>query len=215
MGKANQGVFGNFTGKVGNVVGRVRDGRNVYAIYQPVVNNPQTLPQMRTRQQLQLIAQFCSKCLGFITKGFSDLDGYKYGSPYSSCVGKNLKEGSAISGTYPNQAVAFDKVLLSYGTLDNPYTPTATAENGELSVGWTDNSGLGNAEATDKVMLLAYNSSKHQSVYNVSAGARSDRSATLVLPATWSGDSIEGYMAMYKDAKRMASKSIHLGSFTA
>lgn len=215
MGKANQGVFGNFSGKVGNVVGRVRDGRNVYAIYQPVVNNPQTISQMRNRQQLQLIAQFCSRCLGFIQKGFGDLDGYKYGSAYSSCVGKNLKEAGAISGTYPNQAVAFDKVLLAYGSLDNPYTPTATAENGELSVGWTDNSGLGNAEESDEVMLLAYNSSKHQSVYNLNAAHRSERSATLTLPATWSGDSVEGYMAMYKDGKRMASKSIHLGSFTA
>lgn len=215
MGKANQGVFGNFSGKVGNVVGRIREGRNVYAIYQPVVNNPQTISQKRVRQQLQLISQFCSKCLGFLQKGFGDLDGYKYGSAYSSAVGKNLKETLAISGTYPNQQIAFDKVLLAYGSLDNPYTPTATAENGELSVGWTDNTGLGNAEADDEVMLLAYNSSKHQSVYNLNAAARSDRSAVLTLPATWSGDSIEGYMAMYKDAKRMASKSIHLGSFTA
>lgn len=215
MGKANQGVFGNFSGKVGNVVGRVRDGRNVYAIYQPVVNNPQTLPQMRNRQKLQLIAVFCSKCLGFIDKGFGDLDGYKHGSPYSSCIGKNLKEAGAISGTYPNQEVAFDKVLLAYGSLDNPDTPTGTCENGELSVGWTDNTGLGNAEADDEVMLLCYNSSKHQAVYNLNAGHRSERSATLTLPATWSGDSVEAYMAMYKDRKRMASKSIHLGSYTA
>ena len=42
MGKANQGVFGAWTKRVGNVVGRVIQGVNVYSIYQPNVSNPRT-----------------------------------------------------------------------------------------------------------------------------------------------------------------------------
>lgn len=79
---------------------------------------------------------------------------------------------------------------------------------------WADNSGRGDALATDNAMLLVYNPSKNQSVYTTSVAVRSDRTASLVLPSEWGSDDVEAYMAMYRESTNETSPSYYLGSFT-
>lgn len=214
MGKASQGVFGFWRGKVGNVVGRVRQGQNVYSIYQPSVANPRTPAQVTGRSKFTLISQLISTLLGFIKVGFASLDGYVRGSAFSSAVGLNLKTEGIVTGTYPNLEIDYSKVKVSDGKIDLPFNPSGSAEGNILTVSWADNSGRGDALATDKAMVLAYNSSTNECVFDLAVADRSARTGTLTMPTVWSGDTVEVWLAMERPDTKEVSDSTYLGSFT-
>lgn len=214
MGKASQGVFGFWRGKVGNVVGRVRQGQNVYSIYQPSVANPRTPAQLTGRSKFTLISQFISAVLGFIRVGFAGLDGYVRGSAFSSAVGLNLKTEGITTGVYPNLQLDYSKMKVSDGKIDLPFNPSGSAEGNTLSLTWADNSGRGDALATDKVIVLAYDSTTNESVFDLTVADRSARTGTVTLPTQWSGDSVEVWMAMQRPTTKDVSDSAYLGSFT-
>lgn len=214
MGKNVGGVFSNWWGKVGNVVGRIRQGRTIMSIYQPQVHNPKTQAQLEQRLKFSVVTEFLSAVSGFIKSGFGKLDGYTYGTPYSAAVGYNLKkvDGGVVSGTYPNYEINLSKVVVAQGSVDLPYSPSATADGTTLSCTWADNSGMGNALGDDKVMLLAYNDAKKQSVYNIAAGERADRNASMTLPTAWTGDNVDIWMVMRRQSNGECSMSKHLAS---
>lgn len=213
MGKNVGGVFSNWWGKVGNVVGRIRQGRTIMSIYQPQVHNPKTQAQMEQRSKFSIVTEFMSAVSGFIKSGFGKLDGYNYGTPYSAAVGYNMKKvDGVINGTYPNYEINLSKVVVAQGSVDLPYSPSATADDTTLTCTWADNSGMGNAAGDDKVMLLAYNDSKKQSVFNIVAGERADRNASMTLPTAWTGDDIDVWMAMRRQSSGECSMSTHLAS---
>lgn len=214
MGKEYQGVFGNWSGKVGNVVGRIREGRTVLAIYQPIVSNPQTVGQQTARMKFKILSKFFSTCLSAVQVGFRNRDGYKMGSAYSSAVGFNLKKSpSAITGTYPNLSQAYNNTQVSEGTVELPFNPSASIDSGTAQVSWSDNSGLGNADANDKICFLMYNPAKDQAIY-VEQGIRSDRNASFAVPTAWTGDAAETYMFCMRPTTLEASNSFYLGSLT-
>lgn len=212
MGKEYQGVFGNWSGKVGNVVGRIREGRTVLAIYQPIVTNPQTVPQQTARMKFKMLSEFFSIILSAVQVGFKNLDGYKMGSAYSSAVGYNLKR-NVVTGTYPNLSIAYNNTIISEGTVELPFNPSASIDSGLLQVSWSDNSGLGNARATDKMCFCLYNPAKKQAIYS-EEGIRSDRNAQIAVPTAWTGDAAETYIFCVNPDTRETSLSFYLGSLT-
>lgn len=212
MGKSAQGVFGDWNGKVGHVVGKVLQGRNIYSIYQPNVANPKTPAQMAWRSRFSLLSSVLSKMTGALKVGYMNLDGYSFGSGYSSAVGFNLKH-DAIQESGGSISVNWSKLMVAYGSVDLPYSPQGNCESNTLSVSWADNTGRGNALATDQAALVVYNKSKNTCVYTTSVATRSERAATLSLPSEWGGDDVEAYLFMTRPNVD-SSKSYYLGSFT-
>ena len=206
MGKQFGGVFANWNGKVGNVVGRVRQGRTVLAIYQPNVYNPNTNAQQSARSKFSVLVQFLSKMLGILRVGFHDLDGYKTGNAFSAAVGYNYKNG-AVTGAYPNMSIDNQKVVLSQGVVDLPYTPQVTADGTTLAVTWADNSGIGNANADDDVMLAVYNPDKDTALSTISLAKRSARNGSFALPVAWTGDTVWVYLAVSRPGTSECSMS--------
>lgn len=215
MGIANQGVFGGWRKRVGNVVGRIRQGQNVYSIYQPVVANPKTQAQMSHRTAFALLSGVVKQILGFVKLGFAGLDGYERGSAFSAAVGYNLKR-DAIAGSYPNQAIDFEHLVVAEGGIDLPFTPTGDLDSGKVTVTYADNTGRGDAEATDEVMLLLYSEPLKQAVFNTNAAVRSARMAEIEVPSTWTGTGkIHCYLAMRRPSSKECSMSAYIGNFTA
>ena len=58
MGKNNAGILGQFTGKIGNVVGAVSRGVQTTRVYQPIVNNPRTAKQIQQRAFMSQVSEF-------------------------------------------------------------------------------------------------------------------------------------------------------------
>lgn len=212
MGKAFQGVYGSFMGKVGNVVGRVRQGVQIYAIYQPNVANPRTADQMLVRAKFALLSRFCSRLLSVINVGFASLDGYRYGTPYSSALGFNFKESPFSGSTASSVALDYSKLYISEGQLDNPLNCTGSLDANDFTASWSDNSGLGNASAADEIYCVVYNPTTSTFVQGKSL--RQERSVTIALPSSWSGDAVEAYVFSVSAEKAgLTSNSIHIGQF--
>jgi len=213
MGLCDQGVFGAWRNKVGNVVGRVRQGRNVYAIYQPQVANPRTPAQLRYRRIFTAMTQLGRVLLPVLKVGFASLDGYRYGSAYSSFIGFNIKSREAY--VYDAQTgVArpkYDKLAVSVGNLPLGVSMVGTLDGSEISATWSDNSGTGTAAAEDVCYMAVYNPTKLSCIY-VGTAKRSDRVARIECPAAWSGDTVESW-AFFRSEKGECSETWYLGSF--
>lgn len=213
MGKANQGVFGAWVNKVGNVVGRIRQGQNVYSIYQPNVANPKTPNQVKFRAVFSLLTKRGSSLLNAIKVGFKSLDGYKFGSAFSSFVGYNYKKAVAWSySTLEGAKILYDKLMLSVGPVPLPLNPTGTLDGMDISVTWTDNSGQGSADAADKACMCLFCEALDACVFEQDLANRSDRSSILTAPASWSGRSLEAYI-FFTNKDGLTSDSSYLGTF--
>lgn len=210
MGKCNQGVFGNWTKRVGNVVGRVVNGRNIYSIYQPNVSNPKTETQMQLRTKFRMLTKLGSVSASFLKLGLLESKGE--GTWLSRFISVNFDDG--ITGTWPAYELNFQKLIMSQGNVDLPYNPAAQLQGSDINVTWVDNSGIGNARDSDKAMFLVLNKDKNQSIADTEAADRETRQATYSLPASWNGDTVYVYFAMYRKEAKVASTSVFLGQFT-
>lgn len=213
MGKANQGIFGGWTKKVGNVVGRIVQGQNVYSIYQPNVSNPRTVEQQQNRAKFTLLSRFMSAMLPAIRLGFRNLDGYESGSAYSAALGYNSKL-NIVGGSYPNYEILVNKAVISEGSVALPYDPSGSASEGEYTATWADNSGQGDAEASDIAVVVIYNQTKGECVVGERKDKRSDRTTKVSIPTAWVGDMGNAYLFMMRERNRTNSMSTHLGSLT-
>jgi hypothetical protein len=210
MAKQFGGAFANYYGKVGNVVARIRQGRTILSIYQPNVHNPRTDAQVAQRTDFGLITKFLSPLAQILKYGFHNLDGYKTGNYFSAAVGFNLKH-NVLSGEGDNREVDSSKTYIAEGKIALPYSPSATADGTTLSLTWADNSGMGDAQADDKVMVAALNGMKGQAVTNVEVATRADRNCTLTLPSAWTGDNVDVWMVMRR-GEYDCSNSTHLAT---
>ena len=210
MGTIKKGILGGFSGKVGTVVGAFWKGIAYMRSLAGSVHNPKTTKQMQHRLKFAIVSEFLSRIQGFVKAGFS-----------AKAVGMSEVNAAfkynfdnAIGGVYPAYELLFNKFYVSVGSLDLPDNPSAAIDSQILSVSWNDNSGLGKAEATDEAMLLVYNSVKDQSVYSLAAGTRADRQASLTLPTSWSGDSVDVWLSMRNPDTGLVSNSVYLGNFS-
>lgn len=210
MGKASQGVFGGWTNKVGNVVGRFRGGVNIYSIYQPNVSNPKTTAQQQGRRIFTMCTQFLSKVGQIASIGFKNQKNGNY------WMGEGIKANydDAVTGTWPSYNLNFSKLSVSKGNLSNPYAPSCTVQGQDLNFSWTDNSGIGNALDTDLVGIAVYNDTKNDAVCDSASAPRSARQASFTVPSTWTGDKVEVYLMVHRADDSMVSDSLFLGEFT-
>ena len=211
MAKQYGGVFANWYGRIGNVVGRIRQGRTIMSIYQPNVANPKTSAQLAQREKFTLLAECFKTMSEFLKVTFHNLDGYDTGNYYSAAIGYNMKLNQCFTGSYPNTQIDFTHLQISNGSVALPYSPSASAEGTTLAITWADNSGMGNAETTDKVMICVYNATKNQSVSNTAFAERNDRNGTMTLPSTWTGDTVNVFLAMSRSIND-CSPSVHLAT---
>lgn len=66
--------------------------------------------------------------------------------------------------------------------------------DGKVAYIWTGNSGEGNAEATDLVLLIVFNKTHWMAVYDTSVALRSEKQAVLQLLGDWKDDVLAIYL---------------------
>ncbi len=119
----------------------------------------------------------------------------------------------ALTGTYPDFEIDYTKVLFSKGPLEVVWNAVATStEAGEITLAWQDNTGIGTAKATDKVVIILYNPAKSKFVYKLENGAnRSAATDTIAVPGAFSGDTVQVWVATMTPDKATFSTSVHAG----
>ena len=212
MGKIAQGILGGLSGKVGNVIGGSWKGIDYIRIKPSSVANPRTVGQVNQRNKFTVTLEFIQAVKPFIQKGYKFLAVKK--TAFNAAMSYVLN--NAITGVEPNFNVDYANALVSRGGLSaalNPSTDLATA--GEVTFNWDDNSAEGNANATDKAMLLVYNPSKKESIALTDGADRTVGSQIVSIPTTYAGDTVELFMAFITADGSQVSNSIYLGSGTA
>jgi len=212
MGVISQGILGGVSGKVGNVVGASWKGIDYLRIKPSNVANPRTEGQVNQRTKFALTLSYLQPNLGFIKVGYKGYSVQK--TEFNAAMSYVLN--NAVGGIAPNFTIDYSLALLSRGNLSsalNPTTDLTTA--GQVTFTWDDNSAEGNANATDKAMVLVYNPGKKESMYILDGADRTVGSQTVTIPSTYAGDTVELFMAFVSADGSQVSNSIYLGSGTA
>ncbi|NRD21520.1 hypothetical protein HNV08_15805 [Winogradskyella eckloniae] len=212
MGKIPQGILGSLSGKVGSIIGGSWKGIDYIRIKPASVANPRTEGQVNQRNKFTITLEYLQATKDFIKIGYKSFATKK--TEFNAAMSYVLN--NAVGGIAPNFTIDYSLALLSRGSLSgvlNGTTDLATA--GQVSFDWDDNSAEGNANATDKAMVLVYNPSKKESISILDGADRTVGSQVVTIPNTYAGDTVELFMAFVSADGTQVSNSVYLGSGTA
>lgn len=100
------------------------------------------------------------------------------------------------------------RVMLSIGFLDGMEQNVVARDGDKLNFTWLDNSGKGNAEVDDKVLIAVYNTIKKRSVYQMNVAKRADGVASIKLPEDWNDDVLMTFVSLCTADESEVSNSI-------
>ena len=212
MGKIPQGILGSLSGKVGSIIGGSWKGIDYIRIKPASVANPRTEGQVNQRNKFTITLEYLQATKDFIKIGYKSFATKK--TEFNAAMSYVLN--NAVGGIAPNFTIDYSLALLSRGGLSGVLNGTTDLTNaGQVSFGWGDNSAEGNANATDKAMVLVYNPSKKESISILDGADRTVGSQVVTIPGTYAGDTVELFMAFVSVDGTQVSNSVYLGSGTA
>lgn len=209
MGTYNKGILGAFSGKVGPVVGATWRGKEVMRSLPKKSNRLATTYQQQQRSKFAMTTEFLGGVQPVIKRYFGSNAGLK--TRRNQAMSYLMKE--AIVFTDPNYEWDYTKVLISKGDLlgiNNGAVIAGTGQN--LDFSWTDNSGQGEAQVTDKLVVVVYEPTSKATVYSLNAASRDDESATVQLPSFLSGLEVQVWATFVSSNDKLAATSIYLGA---
>jgi hypothetical protein len=207
MGKIQLGILGEVSGKVGPVVGSNWKGINTVRARPRLSKKAPTQQQTEQRSKFALVTTFA--------KGFAPLaavtfiDGVNQQTGFNKVMAHSIK--TAITGVWPNFTVDYSQVLVGRGSLPNVQAPAAAAgAAGIVSWHWTDNSGMGKANANDTAVLVVYCEALGHGAYTTTGAVRSAGAGTLNVPGL-SGQSVHTWITFLSLDGKDAATSIYTG----
>lgn len=206
MGTIKQGILGDFSGRVGNVIGYKRNGVNYLRAQAASISNPRTKKQQKQRGKFSAAMCFLKAVNPFIRIGYKNYA--QRGTAYNTALSYLLKRAIVINGE--QKEINFKQAMISIGFLMPVFRASAKYENNEMAFQWEDNTGTGNAEATDIAMLLVYNKEKETSLYNMAAATRAESFAKIDLPKEWDKDTLIPYLSFISADEKEVANSICL-----
>lgn len=202
MGIISKGILGGFSGTVGTVIGGNWKGID-YMRSQPTPSSKAaTQPQIEQRTKFALVVRFVQALSGLVSATFKDSVSQQTG--FNKVMAHTIK--SAIGGVFPLYHIDYSHVLVSRGNLPNVQAPPATSPAaGAVKWQWTDNSGMGKADANDTAILVVYSEDLNISVYTTAGALRSAGTATLNIPGL-SGKTVQTWIGFLSaDGKDVAT----------
>ncbi|MBS1564457.1 MAG: hypothetical protein JST39_08700, partial [Bacteroidetes bacterium] len=170
IAKIPNGVLGSAYGKIGPVVTyEWKDIPCMRTLPSPS-NQPPSDAQVKCRTRFAYASTFLSPMKALIKETFKEYASRM--TEFNNAVSYTTK--NAISGSYPDFRIHYDRLLLSRGSLPNADEPMAQEDNGFLHFSWKDNSGLGKAAATDKALLICYIQGFKGTYHTTEAAVRGD-----------------------------------------
>lgn len=190
MAKIPQGILGGIRGRVGNVVGGSWKGINYIRSMPLSVSNPNTAAQQTQRAAFTRTVAAARHLLADLIAPF--WDPFARGmSGYNHFISQNI---DAFAATPFGPAANFSAAR---GILTGPLAFQLLADDSDniLTFNWLDNSGSGDALATDEVYVVAYNLTQEYWTLDMATGAiRSDATFVLADTVAVAGDIVHGYL---------------------
>jgi hypothetical protein len=201
------GAFGDFHGRMGNMVFYKLNGKTVARTIGKVekYSDKQLEVQMRTG----LISPFLSALTEFIRIGFGKTPKLQSWDFFSMAMSQNNPK--VIKGKYPNLKIDYKKVMLSMGAIPHPKKPDVKLNDNILEFSWDPNMDAEGADTRDQVMLVAYFPETLKSVFLLSGARRTEGIEQLKLPSFNEETIIETYISFIADDRTDVSNSVYTG----
>jgi len=209
MGKINLGILGSFSGKVGNVVGGNWKGISYMRAKATSVSNPRTDGQVNQRTKFALVLAILKPITGFLRVGYKK---YAIKQTAFNAAMSYILNNAVTGSSSADYSVDLAKVLVSRGNLTGAVNGVATSANGVVTLNWADNSGSGNATATDKALIVVLNPTRAESVFDTGGNQRVAGTEDITVPADWVGESVEVFLGFITEDGKDVANSSYLGS---
>ncbi|RZM24734.1 MAG: hypothetical protein EOO88_21795 [Pedobacter sp.] len=232
MATLKNGIFGGVSGKVGNTIYYMLNGKQMARKVGRTAKSP-TSAQLANRQAMKVTIDFLRPLSAIIRTGFGLEAERRNIYPQNAAVGYN--KSCAIKGQYPNLEMDYEKVLVSTGNMLKLYDPGATwsgnAEDG-YSLWFNWDVGMEDREwprCNDVVLLLAYfpevalpeEGENREGFLHAEACIKTDGARrkegqdVLEIPAHLAGRPMEVYIAVVSENGRKIADSQYLGRMMA
>lgn len=209
MAQIKKGVLGGFTGSIGNIVGFHRQGNDYIRTKPAQVRNPNTEAQQQQRLRFTLMIALLKSIKPFIKAGFKLVTGKR--TAFSAAMSVNVKK--AITGVFPDYIIDPQELVVAQGSLfGSDVHSLDLSVAGTATVTWQSDTSTSQAAEDDIAMILLYNTVNGEVAYRLNAGARSTESASLPIPAGWSGSDIAAFLAFRSADESAVSNSIYVGT---
>lgn len=209
MGTYNKGILGAFSGKVGPVVGASWRGKDVMRSLPRKGNRVATATQLLQREKFTMVTEFLTPLNSVVSRYFGNNTGDK--TRRNQAMSYLMRE--AISYVDPNLVWDYTKVLISRGDLLGLNVATAVVGAGHsVDLTWTDNSNQGDAETTDKLVVVLYEPTSKTTVHSLNAGLRNQGTANVTVPAFLSGLTVQVWATFASTNDKLYATSQYLGT---
>lgn len=191
MGSINQGILGGFSGKVGTVIGFVRNGIAFMRGLALSHTDANSTAQQQQRAKFSLVIKFLHPLTSLLRTSFKTADSRLSG--FNAALSYNMEH--AIKGLYPAFEIDYSKVLVCRGSLPGALNPEAVSvQAGQIDFTWDNNDWDAGTDPSDKVVLVVYNAIKQKSVSVIGTATRASGSQSVTLPNIFSGDEVQCYI---------------------
>jgi hypothetical protein len=207
MGVLKGGIFGNISGKVGNVVAVNRKGVNYLRSKPSSYKDRNSEGQKKHRTKFSLVLKFLKPFAGILAIGFEKYAKGKTG--FNVAMSYHLKY--AVSGIFPNYTIDYPNTLLCQGKLQEPYKPYLTkAGLNIIAFNWEYL--YGNAE--DTALIIAYYETVGEVIYQLTNVKRCTGKVFLIIPDHLSDLTAHCWLAFKSVTGKDFSNSFYLGTIT-
>lgn len=215
MGKMRMGILDGFVGKVGTVVGSFWKGKKVIRGYNEFPKESHTDEQELQRAKFGMLGEMGGALLKALRIGLKKYAAEQVSTEVGEFVKLNMKN---VSGTVNHLEVAYDKMILSDGSLTGvatgeadfttPLTVSVPIEDGYIDTRF-------NSE-DDRVYVAVYSKTNGTAVVSDGSHKRSGDQVSVTVPGFWQGHYVEVYAFVKASADaadpQMCSDTIYCGS---
>ncbi|MCX2452563.1 DUF6266 family protein [Pedobacter sp. PLR] len=209
MGTFQNGLFGGFKGRIGNLVGYELNGKNVIRTIGHS-NKPLSPARKINCDRMTIVNHFLRPIKTFIKSGFRLKVVGTDRNFYNEAVSYNKKH--AVSGEFPNAQLDYPKVMLSMGTLLKAEKPQIQLIGTEIEFSWEVPADLPWRNRTDRAMVLLYWPDQHQHTHCLSGSHRMDGKHRIQIAPDLANQRVEAYISFISDDATEISDSVYAGS---
>lgn len=213
------GYLSPIRNKLGNAVGRKWRTLDVLAVYNGRPRNPRTTAQQVQREHFKIMSQLSLVFAPAIELGLTVATNGTPIPPRSYFMKKNWDVVSMsddpISGTVDATSIVCGQGNLVPAETTAAGLDTSSPLNAKVTL--VDNSGTGNALATDEVYLFVYDKEAGAGILS-GKKERNAEAIEIAVPASWNGHRVNGYLltigAAGTDNAGMVANSVMVGTGT-
>ena len=158
----SKGILGEFSGKVGAVVGSSWKGKPVIRSLPQRKQSGSSVSQQQQREKFMLMSKFLRPLTDLINQGFQKT---AIGmTAFNKAFSVNHE---AITGSYPDMRIDFPRIILSGGRLPLGEPPSLSSpETGKLLLTWKNGDGINRHLTSGSAFIAAYSEELNRWIFN-------------------------------------------------